>query len=160
MNRKFIATAIAVAMLSSPAFAETDPSRDIDEFWAAQAETQQQMQQHMATMQATMEKIHTEDDAVVRKQLMQEHMQEMRTMMKMMGGMQGGGMMGNHMMGGMQHDSAMPMGKGDTAQCQQMTAMAKHQEHMSQKMGMMHEMMQQMMEREAVHEGEESHEHE
>jgi len=41
-----------------------------------------------------------------------------------------------------------------------MTAMAKHQEHMSQKMGMMHEMMQQMMEREAVHEGEESHEHE
>lgn len=87
-------------------------------------------------------------------------------MMKMMGGMQGGGMMDKHMMGGhaegevMQHGSSMSMGNGDTAQCQQITAMAKHQEHMSQKMGMMHEMMQQMMEREAVHEGEESHEHE
>jgi hypothetical protein len=173
MNRKLMAAAIAIAMFSGPILAETDPVAEIDKDWAAQAESRQKMHAHMARMQATMEKIHAEEDASVRKELMHEHMQEMRTMMDMMGGMQGMDMMGGKpgmgMMGrhgdkghaqGMPQDGAMPMCKDDTAQCQQMNAMAKRQAHMTQKMGMMQEMMQQMMEREAVHEGKGIHEHE
>jgi len=164
MKRILIATTIAIALLGGQAFAETDPARDIDEQWAANAEAQQMMHKHMAKMQATMEKIHGADDPAVRKQLMHEHMQEMRTMMDMMGaksgmGMTGGQMMGGKMMGGhaqgedMKHDGAMPMCKDDTAQCRQMSSMAKHQDHMAQKMAMMQMMMQQMVEHQTAKEG-------
>ena len=183
MNRKLMAAAIAIVMIGGPVFAETDPVAEIEKQWAAQAESRQQMHEHMARMQATMEKIHAEEDAAVRKELMHEHMQEMRTMMDMMGGMQGMGMMGGMqgmsmggkgasgmgMMGGhgdkghaqdMPHDGAMPMCKDDTTQCQQMNHMAERQAHMAENMAMMQMMMQQMMERNAAHEESGSHEHE
>ncbi len=165
MKRLLIATTIAIALIGGQVFAETDPAKEIDKRWAAIAEAQQMQQEHMAMMQATMEKMQGADDPAVRKQLMQEHMQEMRTMMDMMRGNSGVSMMGGHMMdghaqgGGMQHDAAMPMCKDDTAQCQQMNAMAKHQEYMEQEMAMMQMMMQQMMERGAAHEEKGSHEH-
>jgi len=175
MKKLLIATTIAVALLGSQVFAETDPSRDIDEQWAAIDQSQQMQQKHMNMMQATMEKIQAADDPAVRKQLMHEHMQEMRTMMDMMGaapgmgmmgatsgmGMMSGQMMAGHAQGkGMQHDGPMPMGEDGMAQCPQMKDMAKHHEHMTQKMAMMQKMMQQMVERDAAQEEAGNHEHE
>ena len=166
MKKLLIATTIAVALLGSQVFAETDPSRDIDEQWAAIDQSQQMQQKHMSMMQATMEKIQAADDPAVRKQLMHEHMQEMRTMMDMMGATPGMAMMGGHTMGshaqgeGMQHDGPMPMGKDGMAQCPQMKDMAKHHELMAQKMAMMQKMIQQMVERDAAQEEAGSHEHE
>jgi hypothetical protein len=166
MKRILIVTTIAIALLGGQVFAETDPANEIDKRWAAIAEAQQMQQKHMAMMQATMEKIQTADDPAVRKQLMHEHMQEMRTMMGMMGKQSGMDLMGGQMMAGhaqgegMQHDAAaMPMCKEDTAQCRQMNTMAKHQEYMAKELAMTQMMMQQMMERNAAHEGKESHEH-
>ena len=166
MKTKLVATTIAIALLGGQVLAETDPVREIDERWAAIDEAQQMKQQHLAMMQATMEKIQTADDPAVRKQLMHEHMQEMRTMMGMMGKQSGMDMMGGQMMAGhaqgegMQHDAAaMPMCKEDTAKCRQMNTMAKHQEYMAKELAMTQMMMQQMMERNAAHEGKESHEH-
>ena len=159
MNRKLIAIGIAFAMLGSPVFAETDPSADIEKEWAAQEESRQQMHDHMATMQATMAKIHAEEDANTRHQLMHQHMLEMRAMMEMMGGTNGMDMMAGHMAGdhaqgkGMMHDGAMKMSEHDPDKCPQMAVMAD-------KMGMMKMMMQQMMERDAVQEEAGSHEHE
>ena len=165
MKKMMIATTIAIALLGGQVLAETDPAREMDERWAAIDEAQQMQQQHMAMMQATMEKIQAADDPAVRKQLMHEHMQEMRTMMDMMGNQSGMGMMGGQMMAGhahgkgMQHDVVMPKCKDDTAQCRQMNAMAKHQEFMEKELAMTQMMMQQMVERNAAHEGKESHEH-
>ena len=165
MKKLLIATTIAIAFLGGQVFAETDPAQEIEERWAAIAKAQQMKQEHMAMMQATMEKIQAADDPAVRKQLMHEHMQEMRAMMGMIGNDPGMGMMGDHTMDGhaqgegMQHDVAVPMCKDDTAQCRQMNAMAKHQEYIAQEMAMMQMMMQQMMERGAAHEGKEGHEH-
>lgn len=159
MNRKLIAAAIAIAMLGSPVFAETDPAADIDQEWAAQAESRQHMHDHMAKMQATMAQIHAEEDENARHKLMHQHMLEMRTMMEMMGDMNGMGMMSGHMAGGhgegkgMMHDGGMTMSEHDAEKCPQMGAMAD-------KMAMMHVMMQQMMERDAVREDAGSHEHE
>lgn len=166
MKRILIATTVAMTLMGGQVFAETDPAQEIDDYWAAKAEAQQMMHEHMATMQATMEKIQGADDPAVRKQLMHEHMQEMRSMMDMMRDNSDMGMMDGHMMEGMhhdsdtQHESGVPTCEGDTAQCRQMKDMIKRQEHMSQEMGMMQMMMQQMMERGAAHEGKGSHEHE
>jgi len=166
MKRILITTTIAIALLGGQVFAETDPVKDINEQWAAIDEAQQMKQQHLAMMQATMEKIQAADDPAVRKQLMHEHMQEMRTMMGMMGNQSGMGMMDGHMMAGqaqgkgMQYNAAaMPKCKEDTAQCRQVNTMAKHQEYMAKELAMTQMMMQQMMERNAAHEGKESHEH-
>lgn len=159
MNRKLIATAIAIAMLGGPVFAETDPAADIDKEWAAQAESRQHMHDHMAKMQATMAKIHAEEDENARHQLMHQHMLEMRTMMEMMGGMNGMGMMSGHMAGGhaegkgMMHDGGMAMSVHDAETCPQMGAMVE-------KMAMMQAMMQQMMEHSAAESELSGHEHE
>ena len=159
MNRKLIAATIAIAMLGSPVFAETDPSAEIDKEWAAQDESRQHMHDQMATMQATMAKIHAEEDANTRHQLMHQHMLEMRAMMEMMGGTNGMDMMAGHMTSehehgkGMMHDGAMKMSEHDPVKCPEMAKMAE-------KMGMMKMMMQQMMERDAVQEEAGSHEHE
>lgn len=162
MKRILIVTTIAIALIGGQAFAETDPANEIEKRWAAIAEAQQMQQKHMGMMQATMEKIQGADDPAVRKQLMDEHMQEMRAMMGMIRISPDGSMMGNvgHAQGkDMQHRSAMPMCKDDTAQCGQMNTMARHLEYVEQEMAMMHMMMQQMMERGAAHEGKESHGH-
>ena len=159
MKKLLIATTIAVALVGGQVFAETDPANEIKEQWAAIDEAQQMQQKHMGMMQATMEKIQAADDPAVRKQLMHKHMQEMRTMMDMMGAAPGMGMMDGHTMGGhaqgegMQHDGPMPMGKDGMAQCPQMKDMAKHHEHMAQKMTMMQKMMQQMVEHQTAKEG-------
>lgn len=159
MKSKRIAAAIAIAMLGGPVFAETDPVAEIDQEWAAEAESRQYMHDHMAMMQATMAKIHAEDDANARHQLMHQHMLEMRTMMEMMGDMNGMGMMSSHMAGGqaagkdMMHDGGMTMSEHDPEKCPQMSEMAE-------KMAMMQMMMQQMVERDAVQEEAGSHEHE
>lgn len=159
MNRKLTAAAIAIAMLSSPVFAETDPAAEIYQERAAEAESQQNMHEYMASMQATMQQIHEEEDEETRHQLMHQHMLEMRAMMEMMGGTNGMDMMGGHMAGdhaqgkGMMHDGAMTMSEQDSDMCPQMAEMAE-------KMGMMKMMMQQMMERDAVQEEAGSHEHE
>ena len=163
MKKLLIATTIAIALIGAQVFAETDPAKEIDKRWAAIAAAQQMQKEHMTMMQATMQKIQGADDPAVRKQLMQEHMQEMRSMMDMMRGSSDGSMMGGHMMGGhaqaggLHPDAAMPMCKDDSAQCQQMNAMGKYQEHMAQEMAMIQMMLQQLMERGATHEEKGSH---
>lgn len=163
MNKKLIAATIAIAMLGSPVFAETDPSAEIDRDWAERAKVQQKMATHMEMMQATMSKLQASDDPAVRKQLMDEHMQEMRDMMGMMNGMPVS-MASKHSMHGAMHGmgqkTSTPMCKEDTAQCKQMTAMAKRHSYIEREIAMMQMMMQQMMEHSAAKEETESHEHE
>ena len=150
MNRQMIATTIAIAMLSGPAIAQTIPAQEADDHQLASSEAQHQMHQHMANMKATMERIYTEEDMAVRKQLMHEHMQEMHAMMNAVFDTQADGTMGGHMMAdhaqgeGMQHEGAMPSCK----------------EHMAQKMAMMQMMMQQMMDDDVAQEEMDSHGHE
>jgi len=166
MNRKLIVTVVAFGLLGSQAFAETDPSREIDEQWAARAKVQQQMQTHLEMMRATMDKIQAENDPIARKVLMNEHMQEMRAMFGMMEGMPGGGRMSGHMMGdsamtdGMKHDTDKHMCKDDTAQCRQLNAMTKRHAYIEREIAMIQMMMQQMMEHGAAAQGQGNHEHE
>lgn len=164
MNRNLIATVIAIGLLGSQAYAQTDPAQETHEHETANAAMQDQMHARMDKMQAKMKEIHAADDPEVRKQLMHEHMQEMRSVMKMMGGMNGmmgGGMMGGH--GSSSDNERQPMMRKcqeQTAQCKQMNSMAERQEHMARKMGMMQMMMQQMMERDAVESENTNHNHE
>ena len=162
MNKKLIAATIAIAMLGSPVFAETDPSAEIDRDWAERAKVQQKMATHMEMMQATMSKLQASDDPAVRKQLMDEHMQEMRDMMGMMNGMPvgmaSGHMMGGHTRGeGMAHKDATQICKDDTSQCRQMNAMSKRHAYLEREIAMMQMMMQQMMERDVAQEKTGSH---
>ncbi|MBM3344092.1 MAG: hypothetical protein FJY56_18555 [Betaproteobacteria bacterium] len=85
-----------------------------------------QMQEHMKTMRAQMERIHKSTDPAERRKLMQEHMQSMHAGMGMMRGM-GGPMMGGKGMGMMGGDPK------------------HHQQMMERRMDMMHMMMEQMM---------------
>ena len=163
MNRKLIAVAIAIAMLGGPAFAETDPVAEIEKGWAERAEVQQKMAQHMEMMKVTMSKLQASDDPQVRKQLMDEHMQEMRQMMGMMNAMPVG-MHSGHAKGGAMHNAEKkaiaPMCKEDTSQCKQINAMAKRHMYIEREISMMQMMMQQMMEHGAAREESGSHEHE
>ena len=163
MNRKLMAAAIAIAMLGGPVFAETDPVAEIDKEWAERAETQQKMGQHMEMMKATMSKLQASDDPQVRKQLMDEHMQEMRQMMGMMNAMPVG-MHSGHAKGGAMHNAEKkaiaPMCKEDTSQCKQINAMAKRHMYIEREISMMQMMMQQMMEHGAARQESGSHEHE
>ena len=163
MNRKLIAVTFAIAMLSGPVFAETDPAAEIDKQWAERAKVQQTMANHMETMKATMSKLQASDDPAVRKQLMDEHMQEMRAMMGMMTAMPGS-MTDMHAMRGTMHGTdhkdLAPMCKEDTTQCKQINAMAKRHAHLEREIAMMQMMMQQMMEHDAAREGAGSHKHE
>jgi len=163
MNRKLMAAAIAIAMLGGPVFAETDPVAEIDKEWAERAETQQKMGQHMEMMKATMSKLQASDDPQVRKQLMDEHMQERRQMMGMMNAMPVG-MHSGHAKGGAMHNAEKkaiaPMCKEDTSQCKQINAMAKRHMYIEREISMMQMMMQQMMEHGAAREESGSHEHE
>jgi len=158
-----MAAAIAIAMLGGPVFAETDPVAEIDKEWAERAETQQKMGQHMEMMKATMSKLQASDDPQVRKQLMDEHMQEMRQMMGMMNAMPVG-MHSGHAKGGAMHNAEKkaiaPMCKEDTSQCKQINAMAKRHMYIEREISMMQMMMQQMMEHGAAREESGSHEHE
>jgi uncharacterized protein YfcZ (UPF0381/DUF406 family) len=163
MNRKLIAAAIAAAMLGGPVFAETDPVAEIEKRWAERAEVQQKMAQHMEMMKSTMSKLQASDDPQVRKQLMDEHMQEMRQMMGMMNAMPVS-MNSGHAMGGAMHgadqEAIAPMCKEDTTQCKQINAMAKRHMYIEREISMMQMMMQQMMEHGAAREDTGSHEHE
>ena len=163
MNRKLIVAAVAVAMLGGPVFAETDPVAEIEKQWAERAKVQQKMAQHMEMMKATMSKLQASDDPQVRKQLMEEHMQEMRRMMGMMNAMPVG-MNSGHARGGAMHaadhKASAPMCKEDTSQCKQINAMAKRHMYIEREISMMQMMMQQMMEHGAAREDTGSHEHE
>ena len=163
MNRKLIGTVLVMALIGGPVFAETDPAKEIDRVWAERAKVQQKMATHMEMMRATMSKLQASDDPAVRKQLMDEHMQEMRQMMGMMNAMPGN-MSGGHTMGGTMHtadqQAIAPMCKEDTTQCKQINAMAKRHMYIEREIAMMQMMMQQMMEHSAAEKEPGSHEHE
>jgi hypothetical protein len=163
MNRKLMVAAIAIAMLGGPVFAETDPVKEIDQQWAERAKVQQKMATHMEMMKATMSKLQASDDPQVRKQLMEEHMQEMRKMMGMMNAMPVS-MNRRHAMDGAMHaahqNAIAPTCNEDTTQCKQINAMAKRHMYIEREIAMMQMMMQQMMEHGAAREESGSHEHE
>lgn len=163
MNTKLISTAIVIALVSGPVFAETDPAHEIDQQWAERAKVQEKMATHMEMMKATMSKLQASDDPQVRKQLMEEHMQEMRQLMGMMNGMPVG-MNNSRSMGGTMHaadqKAIAPMCKEDTTQCKQINAMAKRHMYIEREIAMMQMMMQQMMEHSAAQEEPGNHEHE
>ena len=163
MNRKLMTVVITAAMLGGPAFAETDPAKDIDQQWAESANVQQKMSTHMEMMKTTMSKLQASENPQVRKQLMEEHMQEMRQMMGMMNAMPVS-MHNNHAMGGAMEaadkKAIAPMCKEDTTQCKQINAMAKRHMYIEREISMMQMMMQQMMEHGAAREDTGSHDHE
>ncbi len=155
MNRKLIGTALVMALIGGPVFAETDPAREIDRQWAERAKVQEKMEVHMEMMQSTMSKLQAENDPSVRKQLMDDHMQEMREMMGMMTSMPRSSF-NRHDMHGAMHGvnvkDIAPMCKEDTAQCRQINAMAKRHAYIEREIAMMQMMMQQIMEHNAAEE--------
>lgn len=136
----------AIMVLGQPAFADQDSSQEQSD--SKQAQTMQKMHQGMQTMQQQMEQIQATDDADERKRLMQEHMQNMHKTMMMMSNM-------NQMMmqpGSGHHHGSMEC-TDETAECKKMNDMADRHGRMDMQMGMMRMMMQQMMDHNAVAEG-------
>ena len=111
MNRLLQMTlAAAIPLLIQPAFAQQPPAATKEAAPAQSAPTPQdvdkqfaKMQEHMATMQAQMDKIRQTKDPQERQRLLQEHWTTMQDTMSLMHGGRGGMMMGGgggHMMGG------------------------------------------------------------
>lgn len=108
-----------------------------EEIYKEKSAHMQKMQEHMKTMQAGMQAIHTEKDPEKRKELMQAHRKSMHEGMKMMHGMDGG-MMGS------KHKSANGQGKEHEHGKGKMSP-ERRADMMEQHMGMMQQMMEQMM---------------
>lgn len=97
------------------------------------------MQEHMQKMQGLMQKIQTAKTPEEKKKLMQEHMDMMQSGMKMMKDMKGMGMMGDgNMMAGKMDDGKMNSGKTCNSNA------------MEQRMDMMEQMMDQIMQHQAA----------
>ena len=96
----------------------------------------EKMQQNFQEMQRTMQQIHATNDPAKRRQLIQEHMQQMQQGMRMMGSMMGGGgkgMMGNQDMSRMPMEDRMNMMQQNMHMMQMMmNQMMEHQQMMGQ----------------------------
>lgn len=115
----------------------------------ADTPTMDKMQEHMQAMQETMRRIHGTTDPAARQKLMKEHMQSMREAMAIME--EHGADCCGHMAQERTAAHAPDCKSGD-ATCERMKNLEAENQRMRNQMGMMHGMMRQMMEHEAVNE--------
>jgi hypothetical protein len=119
----------AIACAPSPAQNYAEPQADVPQT------PSQEMQSNMRQMREQMAKIRETQDAVERERLMREHMSTMHRGMAMMG----------QMMREPPESGAANRCAESDMQCR-MAQTQRQQGMMAQRMGMMHAMMQQMME--------------